>query len=171
MENNKYIINVEEKDVLDTLIDENVFVLDEEGLPVKNDEYAIENGRRRNYSNEEMCNVILPYVYQDFRISSREIARKTGLDPRTINKCRKTDLFKSKLAQLTNDRLLSMRCTALETLESILKDKNVSTANKIKACTAILQHSVSVAELAVQMGNTAKPIDIDVLLKEIESLV
>lgn len=154
-----------DKDTLDELIEAEIVTVDEEGLPVKS-----KKGKVQNYNDSEVVAIILPYVYENISVSSREIARRTGLDARTVNKYRKSELFKTKLAELTNDKLLSLRCMALEELEKILKDKSINPNTKIKACHEILAHSVSVAEIAVQAGKEVKHIDINVLLKEIENM-
>lgn len=160
----------EDKDKLDELIEAEVVNIDEEGLPVRTEDYSKAGTKRKNYSESEVVAIILPYIYEDISVSSREIARRTGLDPRTVNKYRKSELFKQKLAELTNDKLLNLRCMALDELEKIIKDKNVNSNTKIKAIHEILSHSVSVAEIAMQAGREAKPIDINVLLKEIEDM-
>lgn len=159
-----------EEDKLDELIEAEIVNVDEDGMPVRSEEYSKAGGKRKNYSESEVVAIILPYIYEDISVSSRQVARRTGLDARTVNKYRKSELFKQKLAELTNDKLLSLRCMALDELEKIVKDKTVSSNTKIKAIHEILQHSVSVAELAMQAGKEAKPIDINVLLKEIEEM-
>lgn len=159
-----------EEDKLDKLIEAEIVAVDEDGMPVRSDEYSKAGGKRKNYSESEVVAIILPYIYEDISVSSREIARRTGLDARTVNKYRKSELFKSKLAELTNDKLLSLRCMALDELEKMLRDKNLNANTRVKVAHEILSHSVSVAELAMQSGKEAKPIDINVLLKEIEGL-
>ena len=161
-------MNNRDDDTLDELIESEIVSVNEEGLPVRTEEYSKAGGRRRNYSPDEVVAIVLPYVYEDITVSDRELERMTKLDRRTISKCRKSELFKTRLAELTNDKLLNLRCMALDELEKMLKDKNVNQNTKIKAIHEILQHSVSVAELAMQTGKEAKPIDINVLLKEIE---
>lgn len=157
-------------DTLDELIESEIVSVNEEGLPVRTEEYSKVGGRRRNYSPEEVVAIVLPYVYEDITVSDRELERMTKLDRRTISKCRKSELFKTRLAELTNDKLLNLRCMALEQLEKMVKDKNLNANTRVKVIHEILSHSVSVAELAVNAGKEVKPIDINVLLKEIEDM-
>ncbi|AKA72054.1 hypothetical protein [Clostridium scatologenes] len=156
------------KDKLDELIEAQIVIIDEEGLPVRTEEYSKAGGRRKNYSPEEIVAIVLPYVYENITVSDRKLAECTNLDRRTISKCRKSELFKTKLAEITNDKLLNLRCMALDELEKMLKNKNLNDNTRVKVVHEILQHSVSVAELAVQAGKEVKPIDINVLLKELE---
>lgn len=153
-------------DSLDELIETGDFAVDENtGLPVKS-----ADGKVRNYSANEVIAIILPYVYEDISISNRELSRRTGINTRTIGKYRRSKEFRNKLAELTNDKLLDLRCLALEELEKMLKDKTVNNNTKVKVIHEILAHSVSVAELALNAGKETPKIDINVLLKEVEDM-
>lgn len=155
-----------ENDTLDNLIETGDFAVDENtGLPVKTTD-----GKVRNYSANEVIAIILPYVYENISISNRELARLTGINTRTIGKYRRSQEFRNKLAELTNDKLLDLRCLALEELEKMLKDKSVNNNTKVKVIHEILAHSVSVAQLAVEAGKETPKIDINVLLKEVEDM-
>ncbi len=157
------------KDTLEKLEDKEIITIDAEtGLPVKNP--SCWKGRARQYSEDEVVAIILPYILEDITISNHKLANLCGIDRRTIGKYRKSELFKNKLAEATNDKLLNLRALALEQLEKILKDPKVSATVKIKACTAILQHSVSVAEVAIKTGIEFTPIDVNTLMKELDNM-
>lgn len=163
-------MNNRDDDTLDELIEAEVVITGEDGFPVRTEEYSKAGGRRKNYSAEEVVAIVLPYVYENITVSDRKLAEFTNLDRRTISKCRKSELFKTRLAEITNDKLLNLRCMAMDELEKMVKDKNLNANTKIKVIHEILEHSVSVAELAVNAGKEVKPIDINVLLKEIENM-
>jgi len=163
-------MNNRDDDTLDELIESEIVSVNEEGLPVRTEEYSKAGGRRRNYSPDEVVAIVLPYVYQDITVSDRKLAECTNLDRRTISKCRKSELFKTRLAELTNDKLLDLRCMALDELEKMVKDKNLNANTRVKVIHEILAHSVSVAELSVNAGKEVKPIDINVLLRELENM-
>lgn len=163
-------MNSRDDNTLDELIESEIVSVNEDGLPVRTEEYSKFGGRRKNYSPDEVVAIVLPYVYQDITVSDRKLAECTNLDRRTISKCRKSELFKTRLAELTNDKLLDLRCMALDELEKMLKDKSLNANTKIKAIHEILIHSVSVAELAVNAGKEVKPIDINVLLAELDNM-
>ena len=153
------------KDALSELVEAEIVIFDDEGLPVKKKGSTI-----RKYNPNEVIAIILPYIYEDITISSREIARRANIDPRTVNKTRKSQEFKNQLAELTNDKLLDLRCLALDELENILKDKSVNKNIKIKAIHEVLIHSVSVAELAIQSGREVPKVSVNDLIKELEQM-
>ncbi|WP_411682421.1 hypothetical protein [Clostridium thailandense] len=80
-------MNNRDNDTLDELIESEIVALNEEGFPVRTEEYSKAGGRRKNYSAEEVVAIVLPYVYEDITVSDRDLARMTKLDRRTISKC------------------------------------------------------------------------------------
>lgn len=151
------------EDKLDELIETNNFKINgETGLPVKS-----KAGKVRNYSDMEVCSLMLPYIVEDITTSSRKLAEKIGLDPRTINKYRKSETFLRLLAEYTNKKMVGVRCLAIEELERLLKDKLISPNVKAKIIAVALQHSEKMAEIAVNTEKR-KEVSIEAILKELE---
>lgn len=130
-----------------------------------------ENNEAYRHLNEtEVCCLMLPYVIEDIKISSREICRLIGLDPRTVSKYRQSDRFNHMLIEHTNKKMLTIRSIAVEELEKLLCDESLNPNTKIKAIHEALSHSERMTELLIQAGKEPKQIDIDMILKELENM-
>ncbi len=151
-----------ENNTLDNLEDNGMIIYNEEGLPVKSQP-------ARHLRDLEVCCLILEYVVQDIKVSSREIARQTGLDARTVNKYRNSEMFAKMLVEFTNKRMVNVRCKAVDELEKLLNDKNLNPNTKIKAIQTALQHSEVMAELALKAEKKEK-VSVDEILRELEGL-
>lgn len=150
-------------DLLDNLEDKGLIQYNEDDMPVK-----IEPAR--HLREVEVCCLLLPYVVQDIKISSREIARQTGLDPRTVNRYRNSEMFAKMLIEYTNKKMLNVRCIAVEELLKLLSNEKLNPNTKIKAIHEALSHTERMTELMIQAGKEVPKIDINVLLKEIENM-
>jgi DNA-binding transcriptional regulator YhcF (GntR family) len=124
----------------------------------------------KHLSEIEVCTVILPYIVKDVRISSRELARLTGLHRNTIQKIRESEMFSKLLLEYTNKKMLGIRSTALEELEKILVDPEVSPNVKIKAIHEGLTHSERILEIYSQANKELPKIDVNLILKELENM-
>lgn len=147
-------------DILDN--NDDIIFNEETGLPVKAE-------HSRHLRDIEVCCMILEYVVQDCRISSREIERQTGLNARTINKYRNSEMFAKMLVEYTNKKMVNVRCKAVEELEKLLNDKSLNSNTKIKAIQTALQHSEVMADLALKAEKKEK-VSVDDILKELEGL-
>lgn len=155
-------MNRNTENTLDALEDNGLIEYSEEGLPAKTDS-------SRHLREIEVCCLILPYVVEDIKVSSREIARQTGLDPRTVNKFRRSEQFVTMLIEHTNQKMLSVRCLAVQELEKLLADDELNPNTKIKAIHEALSHSERMVELMILAKKDVPVINIDTLLKEIEN--
>lgn len=157
--------NSEEDTALQKLLDSGEFVIDENtGLPVK-----VNSIRTNNYSEMEVCCLILPYVRENVTISNYELTRITGLNRKTITKYRNSKTFFRLLAEHTNKEMVTGRSIAVDVLINILKSEKASDTSKIKASQTLLQHSEKMAEIAVQAGKEP-PAKLEDILKELEEL-
>jgi uncharacterized UPF0146 family protein len=63
-----------------------------------------------------------------------------------------------------------VRKVAIEELLKILQDDEVNPNTKIKAIATALQHTERMAELAIQVGQEAPKINVDMLIKQLEDM-
>ena len=152
----------DDSNTLDDLEDQGLITYNENNMPVKTSP--------RHLREAEVLAVLLPLVVADFRISSREIGRITGLDARTVNFYRKSDKFAEMLATHTNKSMISVRNLAVEELEKLLKDKSLNANTKIKAIAVALSHSERVTELMLLAGKDVPTININDLMLELENM-
>lgn len=124
----------------------------------------------RHLNETEICCLILPYVIENVKISNRELAKLTDLDPRTIGKYRQSEKFTKMLVDYTNKQMLTVRSIAIDVLEKLLMDEELNPNTKVKAVHEALSHSERMTELFLQAGKEPEHIDINVLLKEIENM-
>lgn len=146
---------------LDALEETGMISYSEEGLPTKTNS--------RHLRDIEVCCLILEYVVQDIKVSSREIASLTGLDARSVNKYRRSEQFVTMLIEHTNKKMLNVRCLAVQELEKLLADDELNPNTKIKAIHEALSHSERMVELMILAKKDVPVINVDMLLKELEN--
>lgn len=147
---------------LDALEDTGLIEYTDEGLPVKTDS-------SRHLREIEVVTMLLAHVVEDIKISNRELARRTGLDPRSVGKYRSSEQFVTMLIEYTNKKMLNVRCLAVQELEKLLADEDLNPQVKIKAIHEALSHSERMVELMILAKKDVPVINIDTLLKEIEN--
>lgn len=143
--------------------------LEDRGLILFENDQAVKVDSSKHFQMNEICALMLPMVIEDVSISNREIARRTGLDNRTISKYRNSDTFLRMLAIYTNKKVVGIRAIALDRLEKLLLDKTQNANTLVKAIALSLSHSERMAEIAMST-KSEKPVDISDILKEIESM-
>lgn len=147
---------------LDSLDDNDIIVFGEDGMPAKKD--------HRHLRHNEVMAVILEHVIRDIKVSSRELARATGLDARTVNKVRRSEAFVTLLMEHVNKKMLHVRCLAVEELEKLLNDEDLNPNIKIKAIHEALSHSERMVELALLAKKDVPVINVNDLIKELEGM-
>ena len=149
---------VQEK--LNELEDKGLIVYDVEELPTK-------TPRKHRFEENEIIPVILCYVLADFRISSNEIARRTGLHPMTVRKYRNSEKFKELYSREMGKELAVIRGEAINSLSRILHDKKSSKKELIEASKVLLNHSADVSNFMLEKEK--QKINVEEILKEIEN--
>lgn len=153
----------DKKDSLDNLEEGGLIVFDDDtGLPSKN--------TNKHLRPMECCCMILEYVIADCKVSSREIARKTGLDARSVNKYRGSEMFAKLLIEYTNKRMLNVRSLAVEKLEQMLNDDKLNPNIKIKAIHEALSHSERMTELMLLAKENVPVIDVSQIIRELDEM-
>jgi len=150
------------KNILDALEDNGLIEYTDEGLPVKTDS-------SRHLREVEVVTMLISHVVADIKISNRELARRTGLDPRSVGKYRSSEMFVTLLIEHTNKKMLSVRCLAVAELEKMLADEGLNPNTKIKAIHEALSHSEKMVELMILAKKDVPVIDVNTLMKELEN--
>lgn len=143
--------------------------LEDRGLIIYKNDQAVKTDSSKHFQENEVCAIMLPMIVQDLSISNREIARRTGLDNRTISKYRNSDTFLRMLAIYTNKEVVGIRALALDRLKKLLLDTTQNPNTLVKAIALALSHSERMAEIAMS-AKSEKPVDIADLLRELEGM-
>lgn len=146
---------------LEELVEEGLITLDEADLPTKI--------TSKHFSEAEVVAMLLPFVVADVTISNRELARRTGLNPRTITKYRSGQMFLTQLAEYTNRQMCEVRSLAVTELQKILSDPDINPNTKIKAIATALQHSEKMFELMILAKKDVPVVKVEDILKELEN--
>lgn len=153
----------ENAEVLDSLEERGLMEYTEDGMPVK-------TPPARHLREIEVCCMLLPYVVENIKISSRELSRKTNLDHRVINRFRNSETFAKMLVEHVNKQMLTVRCLAVEELTKLLQNPKLNPSVKVKAIQTALSHTERMTELMLQAGKEVPKIDVNLILKELENM-
>lgn len=147
---------------LDKLEETGLVAYSEDGLPSKTDS-------SRHLHENEICHLMLPHIVENLKISNRELARRIGVDPRSVGKYRSSDTFLQLLAEYSNKRMISVRALAIDVIEKMLLDDKLSPATKAKYAQLALNHSEKWTEIMLQ-AKGEKKINVSDLMRELEDM-
>lgn len=149
---------------LEKLKDEGVISYDERDLP--------EIKEAGTWDEDILLPLILAYTVYDFHIGTQSIARSLHVDHDVIRRIRNSEKFKRAYFKAMNDILLTARGEAIQTLREIIenKDDKYSPKNVLDACQIVTNHTSEMAKIYIEQEKQHKPVDVNVVLKELEDL-